>query len=77
MVKNKREFDFTRDRGFVLKRSDENITEEKCRVHFEDDDKLVCPGKNCRFSFIVPKATGKGSHQSREKNIMEKNVFPL
>ena len=38
VVKNKREFDFTRDRGFVLKRNDENITEEKCRVHFENDD---------------------------------------
>ena len=59
MVKNKREFDFRKDRGFVLKKSDENITKEKCHVHFEDDEKLICPRKNCKFTFLLPRVTGK------------------
>ena len=31
MVRNKRQFDFTKDRGFVLKPKDQNIAKGKCQ----------------------------------------------
>ena len=31
MVRNKRQFDFTKDKGFVLKHKEQNITKEKCQ----------------------------------------------
>ena len=32
MVRNQREFDFTKDKGFSLKNNDENITKGKCVI---------------------------------------------
>ena len=61
-VRNQRQFDFTKDKGFVLKNKDQNTNEEsvpkEAHVHFEDDVKLTCPRRNCTFSFNLPKATG-------------------
>ena len=61
-VRNQRQFDFTKDKGFVLKNKDQNTSEEsvpkEVHVHFEDDIKLTCPRRNCTFSFNLPKATG-------------------
>ena len=61
-VRNQRQFDFTKDKGFVLKNKDRNTNEEsvpkEVHVHFEDDIKLTCPRRNCTFSFDLPKVTG-------------------
>ena len=32
MVRNQREFDFTKDKGFVLKNNQENITKERVNI---------------------------------------------